>query len=52
MVNIIGPAHEPVFEVVVSYNGKELASSTGKTKKEAHQNAAYKACVELGIIDN
>jgi len=50
VTNIKGPAHEPVFQVEVSYNGKILATGEGKTKKEAHQDAAYKACSFLNII--
>jgi len=51
VVNIKGPAHKPIFEVSVSYNDEILATAEGSTKKEAHQNAAYQACVKLGIID-
>lgn len=49
-VNITGPNHKPVFEVEVTYQDNVLAKGTGKSKKEAQQDAAYKACVELGII--
>ncbi len=45
-----GPAHNKVFEVEVSYHGKVIASGIGKTKKEAEQQAAYNACMKLGII--
>lgn len=48
--NITGPMHNPKFEVEVSYNNKILAIGYGNNKKEAQQNGAYKACVELGII--
>lgn len=50
VINITGPAHEPTFEVSVSYNDEVLAIGTGKTKKDAHQDGAYKACIKLGII--
>lgn len=50
IVNASGPAHSPVFEAEVSYEGKVLAKGKGKSKKEAHQDAAYKACQKLGII--
>lgn len=51
VVKITGPAHSPVFEVQVSYDGKFLAMGKGRTKKDAHQDAAYKACSFLGIIN-
>ncbi len=51
-INITGPAHKPVFEVEVSYCGRILSKAEGKTKKEAEQNCAYKACKELGIIED
>jgi len=45
-----GPAHSPIFEVEVTWNGEVLAKATGKTKKEAQQNCAYEACKKLGVI--
>ena len=50
-VNVSGPNHNPVFEVEVSYNNKVLARGLGKSKKEAQQDAAYKACENLGIVE-
>ncbi len=50
VVNKFGPAHNLTFEVEVSYNGKVMASGEGKSKKEAEQNAAYKACVKMGVL--
>ncbi len=50
IVNTLGPAHNPIFEAEVSYEGKVLARGKGKSKKEAHQDAAYKACQKLKII--
>lgn len=47
-----GPAHNPTFIVEVSYSGETLAQGKGKTKKEAQQEAAYMACLHLGIIEN
>ena len=38
-----GPAHKPVFEVEVEWQGSVIASATGKSKKEAQQNCAQKA---------
>jgi ribonuclease-3 len=49
-VNISGPAHNPVFEIEVSFQGKILARANGKSKKEAQQNCAYEACKKLEII--
>ena len=49
-VEISGPMHNPEFEVEVSYQDKVIASAKGKSKKEAQQNCAYKACLILGII--
>ena len=51
LVETKGPAHKPHFVIEVSYQDKVLASGEGKNKKEAQQDAAYKACVELGIIE-
>lgn len=45
-----GKAHNKTFYVAVSYNGKTLAQAEGKTKKQAQQEAAYAACVKLGLI--
>jgi len=45
-----GSAHKPLFNSVVYYNDEEIASATGKTKKESQQNCAYNACIKLGII--
>ena len=50
-VDIKGPAHKPIFVVEVSWQNKFVASSEGKSKKEAEQNAAYEACKNLNIID-
>jgi len=49
-VGIHGPAHKPVFEIAVEWQGKIIASAKGKTKKEAQQEAAYEACKSLGAI--
>ena len=45
-----GPAHKPIFEIAVEWQGKTLAVAKGKTKKEAQQEAAYEACKSLGAI--
>ena len=49
-VSVTGPAHAPIFNVEVVWNGEVLAYANGKTKKEAQQNAAYEACKKLGIV--
>lgn len=49
IVSVSGPAHKPVFEIDVVWEGKVLASAKGKSKKEAEQNGAYEACKSLGI---
>ena len=46
-----GPDHNKTFTVSVSYSGKNIAQGSGKTKKEAEQNAAYQACKILGAIN-
>lgn len=47
----IGPQHNKIFVVKVSYKNKVLASGQGKTKREAEQACAYEACVKLGVIE-
>ncbi|MCR5266677.1 MAG: ribonuclease III [Cyanobacteria bacterium RUI128] len=49
-VNVTGPNHNPTFEIEVSFKGEVIASGCGKSKKEAQQDAAYKACLKLGVI--
>lgn len=45
-----GPEHNKVFTVEVSYNDEVLALGAGKTKRQAEQDSAYKACEKLGVI--
>lgn len=49
-VAVKGPAHKPEFEVELEWNGEVIVTATGKSKKEAQQNCAYKACKKLGVI--
>lgn len=42
-----GPDHNKVFTTAVSVNGKVLGEGTGKTKKEAEQNAAGNALSKI-----
>jgi len=45
-----GPDHSKCFEVAVALNGRGFPSAWGKSKKEAEQEAARKALVELGLL--
>ena len=46
-----GPAHNKSFEVDVYVNGECLGSGAGKSKKEAHQNAAQQAVAKIGLLE-
>ena len=48
-VDEAGPAHEKVFTIEVCYKGDVIAQGQGKSKKEAEQNAALKACEKLEV---
>lgn len=50
IVEQLGPEHDKTFVVEVSHMEKVLAKGQGKTKKDAEQEAAYSACVKLGVI--
>jgi len=45
-----GPDHNKCFEVAVVINHHRYPGAWGVTKKEAEQQAAYKALVEMGLI--
>lgn len=45
-----GPDHNKCFESAVVIDNKHYPSAWGTTKKEAQQNAAFNALVELGVI--
>ena len=49
-IGVSGPAHKPIFSIEVSWEGKVIATAEGKSKKEAEQNCALKACKKLGVI--
>ncbi len=51
LISETGPDHNKTFTVAVSYSGKKISEGSGKTKKEAEQNAAYQACKILGVIN-
>ncbi len=45
-----GPDHSKCFEIAVTVNGRHFPSAWGMNKKEAEQEAARRALVELGIL--
>lgn len=45
-----GPDHEKLFFSEVKHRGKVLGRGTGRTKKEAEQNAAMSALKKIGIL--
>ena len=47
-----GPDHNKTFEVEVLIGDAVYGKGTGKTKKSAEQNAAYKALLKLKNIEN
>ena len=47
-----GAENNVVFTVKVFYNGEELGTGSGKTKKQAEREAAYQACLKLKIMEN
>lgn len=51
VVSEIGPSHKKVYEVKVSFDGKEQGRGTGSSKKKAEQKAAEEALRKLGLID-
>ena len=51
VINETGPAHNKTFEVEVWYEGKLIASASGKSKKDAEQKCAYEECKKLGIAE-
>jgi ribonuclease III len=46
----VGPDHNPVFKVEVSIPGSKKSSGSGKSKKNAQQNAAEKLLSQLKIL--
>ncbi len=43
IINEEGPAHDKLFTVKVTHNNKQLGIGKGKSKKDAEQEAAFKA---------
>lgn len=50
LIGRAGPAHETVFSVEVSCEGKLLGRGEGTSKKQAEQQAARQALAELGQL--
>jgi ribonuclease-3 len=46
-----GPDHSKCFELAVVISGQHFPSAWGKNKKDAEQEAARRALVELGLLD-
>jgi ribonuclease III len=44
-----GPDHDPVFTVVVHVQGRQPAEATGRSKREAEQNAAAAILLREGV---
>ena len=44
-----GPDHDPVFTIAVAIDGAEGATGTGRSKREAEQNAATSVLVREGL---
>jgi ribonuclease-3 len=49
VVDVEGPAHERHFSCAAQIDGEELGTGTGRTKKEAEQEAARQALEALGV---
>ena len=47
-----GPDHDKVFRVHVEVDGIPMGSGTGKSKKEAGQNAAREAIQKINEVKN
>ena len=45
-----GKANNKIFTFAVIYQNKTIAQGSGKTKREAQQNAAKSACIKLGLL--
>jgi len=50
VVSVSGPAHKPIFNIEVAWEGHVISRASGKSKKDAEQNAALEACKSLKII--
>jgi len=50
IIEELGPEHDKIFVVAVSFMEEILATGRGKTKRDAEQAGAYEACIKLGVI--
>lgn len=50
IVTATGPDHNKSFEAVVQVNGRQLGCGCGKSKKEAEQQAARQALLQLDVL--
>ncbi len=46
-----GPDHSKCFEIAVTVEHRTLASAWGPSKKEAEQEAARRALIEIGVLE-
>jgi ribonuclease III len=51
LVKESGPDHSKVFEIRIEFNGQSLAQGSGKSKREAEQNAAKIAFAEIAEVE-
>lgn len=52
LIEECGKSHDKTFTMSVLYQGNCLATASGKTKKQAQQEAAFIACKKLNLIEN
>lgn len=51
VVKETGPDHLKIFDVKIEFSGKVLATGKGHSKREAEQDAAKNAFIQLGLLD-
>ena len=49
LVSAMGPEHDQVFYMTVSFHGSTYGPASGKNKKDAEQNAAKVALDAIGV---
>ncbi len=47
-----GPDHNKMFVMGVLLDSERVATGTGRTKKDAQQEAAKEALIKLGVIND
>lgn len=50
LVKIAGPDHSRIFTIAVSFDGRELGSGEGSSKKQAEQKAASEALLHSFVV--